>query len=145
MDPETPSLVCTCAPPIHLWAGHIHRRQGLHRVPTPGFEMFTSSLDQPWMVHAFDLPSSSPCEVIHWKEGSVRQALIHAGHSPPVALLLALQKSAWSQRVSKLNVLVLVTGLEHPPSHLLRKAQDWVVFYVGAFTPATTSLAQASD
>lgn len=97
------------------------------------------------MTWAFDLPPNSPCQVIHWKEGSVQQALMRSGYPPEAELLLSLQKSAWTHRISKLNVLVLVTGLAQPPSNKIQRAQDWVVFHVGHLTPSAANLPQASD
>lgn len=107
--------------------------------------MFTSPLDQAWMTWAFELPPNTPCQVIHWKEGSVQEALMRSGYRPEADVLLDLQKSAWNHRISKLNVLVLVTGLQQPPSNKIQRAQDWVVFHVGRFTHRSANLAHASD
>ncbi len=145
MDRTQPPVVCPKNPSVHLWAGHIHRRSGMDRTPTRGFEVFTSPLDQAWMTWAFDLPPNSPCQVIHWKEGSVQEALMRSGYPPEADVLLALQKSAWTHRISKLNVLVLVTGLREAPVTQIQRAQDWVVFHVGNLTRSAANLAQASD
>lgn len=133
-EPESPSTQTFQEGLLtHLWAGHLQRRKTQHRTPPPGFEVITAPLDQVWMGCIIEGMPDPTCEIIHWKEGSARQALWRAGHTVPDHLLLDLQKAMWNHSVQKLNVMVLISGLKDPPTHKIGKARDWVVFHVGGF------------